>query len=211
MLTLILATVCLFAAAPAVSEPTTDVLMDLRWQKPAIEVKLNGTGPYWFLLDSGAGPYVIVDSDLAAELRVPPEGKDKVGDPSNPHALSVDRVYLDRVEVGSLVGKRLMARLDTGSTGFLSLPPDLAKQLPLAGEPIKVGRAHTVNRQYSILSADLRGEVHLGGLRIENPTLHFMDSIGANVGTDPLRALVVTIDRKNQRARLVSDGRPIAP
>lgn len=282
---LLLAPASAQTGSPLPTVPPTVVPMDLRWQKPAIQVKLNGTGPYWLLLDSGAGPHLIVDSDLAAALQLPVEGKGKVGDPSHSHALDVDQVSVDRVEIGDLsyeavealswdrplysaddrprgvvglglfggmlvtfdypagkvrlergdlpepdgvtvlkapvahnipsveidvAGERLMARLDTGSTGFLTLPPGLAKQLPLAGEPVEVGRAHTVNGQYPVLSATLQGEVRLGGLRIERPTLHFTESIGANVGSELLRALTVTIDKRNERVRLVSDGRPIS-
>jgi len=286
MLTLVLAAFVLSTpAAPTPADSPVEVPMDLRWLKPAIEVKLNGTGPYWFILDSGAGPYLIVDADLAAELKLPPEGKQQIGDPTHPHALTVDEVYVKRVEVGSqtyegvgaltwdkvlysgtnrprgivgmglfggklvtldypggklriepgdlpepdgatvfeapmmhnvpsieiqLEGKPVMARLDTGSTGFLSLPTDYAKTLPLTGEPVEVGRAHTVNREYPVLSSTLKGTIRVGSLRIENPVVSFIDTGGANIGTDLLRSLVVTIDKRNQRVRLVSDGRPIA-
>ena len=288
MLTFLLATVLLFPAPPPappeLAEAPIEVAMDLRWMKPAIQVKLNGTGPYWFILDSGAGPYLIVDADLAAELKFPPEGKETIGDPTNPHALTVDKVLVDRAEVGTLVyegvealtwdkvlysganrprgivgmglfggrlvtldypagkvrlergdlpepdgntvlnapmshnvpsieilvdGKPVMARLDTGSTGFLSLPTEYVGKLPLTGEPIEVGRAHTVNREYPVLSSTLKGAIGVGGLRIQNPVLNFIDTGGANVGTDLLRYLVVTIDKRNQRVRLVSDGKPI--
>ena len=296
MTTVLLAAILLLPAhdhaapPPQLSAQSTgapvEVTMDLRWQKPAIQVKLNGTGPYWFILDSGAGPYLIVDADLAAELKLPSEGKQAIGDPTNPHALTVDKVLVDRVEVGQLVyegmesltwdkvlysgtnrprgivgmglfggrlitldypagmvriekgslpepdgitvlnapmshnvpsieiqvnGTPIMARLDTGSTGFLSLPTEYATRLPLTGEPIEVGRAHTVNNEYPVLASTLKGEVRVGGLKVENPVLNFLDTGGANVGTDLLRHLVVTIDKGTQRVRLISDGRPILP
>ena len=77
--------------------------MEMKWQKPAITVKISGSGPYMFLLDSGAGPALIVDQDLAQELKLPKQGTDQVGDPSNPHALAVDKVMVDTVQVGDLV------------------------------------------------------------------------------------------------------------
>ncbi len=273
-------------AAFAADANASDVPMDMKWQKPAIPLKINGSGPYMFLLDSGAGPSLIVDQDLAQELKLPKQGNDRVGDPSNPHALAVDKVMVDTVQVGDLVyegveslswdrplysgperprgvaglglfggmlvtfdypagrvrflrgdlpepdgkevfacrmvhnvptididvaGKKFEAHLDTGSTGFISLPLDAAKTLPLASEPIEMARASTVNRQYSVYSAPLKGTVQVANVKLENPTLHFMEGSRPNVGTDFLRNMAVTIDRKNQRLRFVSDGRPVAP
>lgn len=285
MLPLILAAASLLSAsAPSDAGQVADIPMDFRWQKPAIEVKLNGTGPYWFLLDSGVGPYLIVDSDLAAELKLPVEEKAGAASQGHAHRPAMDTVYVDAVEVGSfryegvqalswnpgmyadpvrprgivgvglfggtlvtfdypagrvrlqrgdlpepdgagvldapsmhnipsieidVAGRRVMARLATGSTGFLTLPPDMASQLPLASAPVEAGRAQTSNGPVVIRTAALNGSVSFGGLRIENPPLDFMEAGGATVGSDLLRSLIVTIDRKNQRVRLVSDGRPL--
>lgn len=273
-------------AALAADANASDVPMEMKWQKPAIPLKINGTGPYMFLLDSGAGPSLIVDQDLAQELKLPKQGTDRVGDPSNPHAVAVDKVMVDTVQVGDLVyegveslswdrplysgpdrprgvvglglfggmlvtfdypagrvrflrgdlpepdgkevfacrmvhnvptidldvaGKKFEAHLDTGSTGFISLPMDAAKTLPLASEPVEVARASTVNRQYSVYAAPLKGTVQVANVKLENPTLQFMEGSRPNVGTDFLRNMAVTIDRKNQRLRFVSDGRPVAP
>ena len=49
----------------------------------------------------------------------------------------------------------------------------------------------------------------MGSLVIERPKLHFMALPSANLGSDLLRSLVVTVDRKNSRARLVSSGKPL--
>ncbi|MGH9870312.1 MAG: aspartyl protease family protein [Candidatus Polarisedimenticolia bacterium] len=275
----------LMLAALTLPPAFAETPMDLRFGKPAIELKLNGRGPWWFLLDSGAAPNLIVDEDLAVELGLPVVGEDAVGDPTNPHAIPVKKVRVDRVEAlgqvldgvealswdrplyrgddrprgvlglglfgdGMLVtldypagrvrlekgelplpdgitvleaplehgipqvridvaGKPYTAHLDTGSTGFLSMPLALSKELPLAGGLTEVGRAHSVNREYIVYAAPLAGSFKLGALTVENPTVHFMESFHPNVGTDLLRNLAITIDRKNQRLRVVSDGRPI--
>jgi S1-C subfamily serine protease len=53
--------------------------------------------------------------------------------------------------------------------------------------------------------------VRLGSLTIERPKLNFMNLPSANLGSDFLRSLVVTVDRKNARVRLVSSGKPLEP
>jgi hypothetical protein len=108
-----------------------------------------------------------------------------------------------------VAGVPLRAHLDSGSTGFLGLPLGTAKQLPLEAAPVEVGRGRTASGDYSVSEARLRGSVRVGGLVIERPKLHFMDLPSANLGSDLLRSLVVTVDRKNSRVRLVSSGKPL--
>jgi predicted metalloprotease with PDZ domain len=57
----------------------------------------------------------------------------------------------------------------------------------------------------------LQGAVRVGNLAIERPKLHFMDLPSANLGSDFLRSLAVTVDRANARVRLVSSGKPLEP
>jgi predicted aspartyl protease len=108
-----------------------------------------------------------------------------------------------------VAGVPLRAHLDSGSTGFLGVPLGTAKQLPLEAAPVEVGRGRTASGDYSVSEARLRGSVRVGGLVIERPKLHFMDLPSANLGSDLLRSLVVTVDRKNSRVRLVSSGKPL--
>src|SRR5262245_44190276 len=49
--------------------------------KSVVEVKINGQGPYRFFLDTGAGGMVI-NGDLAKELKLPIIGSTELGDPS---------------------------------------------------------------------------------------------------------------------------------
>lgn len=108
-----------------------------------------------------------------------------------------------------VAGIPFRAHLDSGSTGFLGLPLDAASKLPLETPPFEVGRGRTASGDYAVSEARLRGSVHLGSLVIERPKLHFMNLPSANLGSDLLRSLVVTVDRKNARVRLVSSGKPL--
>ena len=66
---------------------TTPMGMDFK--KPAIEVTINGRGPFKLLVDTGASPALILNADLAAELGLERIGTGHVGDPSNPRAVEV--------------------------------------------------------------------------------------------------------------------------
>ncbi len=110
-----------------------------------------------------------------------------------------------------VAGTSFRAHLDSGSTGFVGLPLDAAKSLPLESAPAVVGRARTASGDYAVSEARLKGSVRVGTIEIENPKLRFVDLPQANLGFDLLRSLVVTIDRKNARVRLVSNGKPLEP
>ncbi|HUN80753.1 MAG TPA: aspartyl protease family protein [Phycisphaerae bacterium] len=75
------------------------VPLDVGVGKPVVQVKVNGKGPYPFLLDTCAGGSVI-NADLVKELGLPKVGKTQLGDPSNPKAITADRIHIDRIEVG---------------------------------------------------------------------------------------------------------------
>ncbi len=108
-----------------------------------------------------------------------------------------------------VAGTTLRAHLDSGSTGFIGLPNDLASKLPLDAPPVRVGRARTASGDYSVTEARLEGYLSVAGIVLERPKVHFVNLPIGNLGSDLLRSLIVTIDRKNERVRLVSSGRPI--
>src|SRR5262245_42972088 len=110
-----------------------------------------------------------------------------------------------------VAGTPFRAHLDSGSTGFIGLPLAAAEKLPLDGAPHQVGRARTASGDYAVLEAGLNGAVHIGSLTLDKPKLRFVDLPQANIGGDLLRALVVTVDRTNERVRLVSNGKAMVP
>jgi predicted aspartyl protease len=110
-----------------------------------------------------------------------------------------------------VAGVPFRAHIDSGSTGFLGLPLDAAKKLPLDGPPVVVGRARTASGDYAVSEAKLKGAVRLGQIVIDSPKVRFVDLPIANIGFDLLRSLIVTVDVGNGRVRLVSSGRPLTP
>ena len=110
----------------------------------------------------------------------------------------------------TVAGRAVDAHLDSGSPGGISLPKPMAADLPLDTPPVEKHRARTVDKEFVILGAPLKGEVKLGRYTIENPDLSFTDLPVAHVGFDLLRRYSVTLDVMNHRVRL-EEGEVAAP
>jgi Aspartyl protease len=65
---------------------------------PVVEVKVNGKGPYRFILDTGASSTVISPA-LFRELRPPVLGEDRVGSPGG-SAVRVKRINIAEIRIG---------------------------------------------------------------------------------------------------------------
>ncbi|HZE88704.1 MAG TPA: aspartyl protease family protein [Verrucomicrobiae bacterium] len=111
-----------------------------------------------------------------------------------------------RLEVA---GIEIPAHVDSGSAGGISLPTSYAEKLPLAAPPVEVHRARTVDREFVILGADLKGEVALGSFKLRNPQLTFSELPMANLGYDFLRRFAVTLDVSQHRVRF-EEGTAVA-
>lgn len=75
----------------------TNVAMGDFAGRPLVQVRISGH-PYWFILDTGAQGSVI-DSSLAAELRLAVTGEMLVGSPGGA-PVRVRSVHLDRLDIG---------------------------------------------------------------------------------------------------------------
>ena len=104
----------------------------------------------------------------------------------------------------TVAGHRLKAHLDSGATHGLSLPPDMARTLPLAGPLVDGGKARAVDQEVEVKCAPLRGNLEVGRYTVENPLVFFSDMQKdfANVGPPVLRQFALTIDAANRRLKL---------
>ncbi|MCI0352615.1 MAG: retroviral-like aspartic protease family protein, partial [Acidobacteriales bacterium] len=87
---------------------TVDVPMMLRGSTPAVEVMVNGQGPFLFAIDTGASGMARVDSSLAAKLKLQTVGKMRAGDPSG-RTTTLDVVMLDSIALGGIQFNNLKA------------------------------------------------------------------------------------------------------
>jgi predicted aspartyl protease len=96
-------------------------------------------------------------------------------------------------------GRRVLAELDCGSTGGLTLPEAYADSLELATPPADIGHGLSVNGEFPIRGAVLEGAVHFGGRNVEKPTLEFTHAPAANIGYRFLREFTFTIDQREKK------------
>lgn len=95
------------------------VAMEHAARIPVVEAKLNGRGPYRFLLDTGAGGHGRIDRKLAAELQLPAAGEVVAGDGTGVNDRRARLLAVDCVELGA-------ARFE----GLQFLEGDYANRLP---------------------------------------------------------------------------------
>ena len=112
-------------ASSTMSASSVTLPLDIRAPRPTIEISINGQGPFLFVLDTAAQGLVI-NADLATELGLPVIGQAAMGDPSDPYAVEVDRVQIDRIDVGAV-------RLSDVVADSWTPPAEIAQHLPGRG------------------------------------------------------------------------------
>ncbi len=104
--------------------------------------------------------------------------------------------------------------IDSGSMGGIAIPKSVAKKLHFKSEPVVVGKASTGFNEFEIRSARLDGQVRVGSIVVESPTVEIFDMFSdANLGGRFLQGYRITFDQQNDRLRIVdgSGGRGVQP
>lgn len=181
----------LFGSLPAAAQgpsqaanpgaPVVEVPMILRGSTPAVEVMVNGKGPFLFVIDTGAMGAARADSSLVERLKLPVVGKMRAGDGSG-RSTSLDVVRLDSVSIGGLQFNNLRAptrdynrspaasRVD-GILGF-DLFSDYLLTLDFPGKRVRIERGQTLKADGAdVMSYDGSGgapvvELGLGGRKL---------------------------------------------
>ena len=94
--------------------------MQFRGLEPAVDVMVNGQGPFLFAIDTGATDDARVDSSLIARLNLRISGTDRVGDGSAAEKRAVRTVRLDSLSIGGLEFRHVKA--STRDFNTLGLP-----------------------------------------------------------------------------------------
>ncbi|HEX8187685.1 MAG TPA: aspartyl protease family protein [Pyrinomonadaceae bacterium] len=89
--------------------PAVDVPMLFRGPMPAVEVMVNGQGPFLFAIDTGGGGQARVDSSLVERLKLPVVGQVRAGDGSGNSVRSVNLVELDTLALGGVEFRKVRA------------------------------------------------------------------------------------------------------
>src|SRR5258706_9136427 len=90
---------CVVCAA-AQSSAVAVTPMQFRGLMPVIEVKLNGQGPFVFMIDTGAGMQADIDTSVATQLKLQANGRVLNGDPSGENDREVDTARIDSITFG---------------------------------------------------------------------------------------------------------------
>ena len=98
------------AAVAAQTTTVTVAPMQMRGWMPVVEVKLNGQGPFAFMIDTGAGMQADIDTSVAQRLNLQPSGRAINGDPSGENDREVATVTIDSIMIGGGVVKGTRAR-----------------------------------------------------------------------------------------------------
>jgi predicted aspartyl protease len=104
----------------------------------AIELKVNGKGPFSFAIDTGAEGGPRLDSSLMEKLGLKPSGQIREGDPSGRNPRMTETVKLDSIEVGGL----RFTGVDATSRNYKNSPRPLAEENPcgLSRTPTRCSR-----------------------------------------------------------------------
>jgi predicted aspartyl protease len=95
--------------------------------------------------------------------------------------------------------RRVLAEMDCGSTGGLTLPEAYADSLELGAPPAEIGHGLTVNGEFAIRGAVFEGTISLGGRSFEKPGLEFTSAPVANLGYRMMREFKITIDQRGRK------------
>jgi len=101
---LALAILLLFVYASAArAQDTTAAVMPLQMRglMPVVEVTLNGQGPFFFMIDTGAGMQADIDVSVAQRLNLRANGRVLSGDPSGVNDREVATATIDSIRIGS--------------------------------------------------------------------------------------------------------------
>lgn len=106
-----------YAASPSADEvamarlPLRSAVVELpmlfRGPMPAVEVKVNGKGPFLFAIDTGAGGAGRVDSSLVEKLSLLEIGEARGSDGSGANARSMKVIQVDSITIGDLEFRNL--------------------------------------------------------------------------------------------------------
>ncbi len=87
-------------SAAAQNSSVVTLPLQMRGLMPVVEVKLNGQGPFHFMIDTGSGLQADIDTSLAERLGLRPNGTVVNGDPSGENDREVLTVTIDSLSFG---------------------------------------------------------------------------------------------------------------
>lgn len=103
-----------------------------------------------------------------------------------------------------LAGKHIPLHIDSGNPGSLMLPKNVVETLSPKPELREVGRARTVDKEFTIYVGGVDRDATLGGVPIRLGDIAFADVPSANLGSQGLAQFTVIVDFGRQRWQLIA-------
>jgi len=126
-----LATSFLFVCAVyTVAQNSTVAIAPLQMHglMPVVEVKLNGQGPFAFMIDTGAGMQADIDVSVAQRLNLRANGRVLNGDPSGENDREVSTARIDSITLGR--GERDGGTVEFRNVTAIVRPHRITKDYP---------------------------------------------------------------------------------
>src|SRR5205823_7328600 len=109
--------------------------MQMRGWMPVVEVKLNGQGPFAFMIDTGSGMQADIDTSVVQRLNLQPSGRAINSDPSGENDREVATLTIDSIMIGGVAKGTRARRTGEGVVEFRNVtaivrPHKITKDYP---------------------------------------------------------------------------------
>lgn len=197
------AVIVLFASQFLVlAQQKIELPMQFRGPMPAVEVMVNGKGPFLFAIDSGAQGEARLDSSLVEKLGLKPNGQIGAGDGSGQNVRMLDTFEVDSIKLGDLTFSKITALSRNYNTspnlpkidGILAfgLFKDYLLTLDYPGKKVRLEKGELPAANASdILNFDAPRETPVVELEIGNQKIKARIDSGNTIGTFILPSAVV--------------------
>jgi hypothetical protein len=101
-----------FVACPGIraqAKTSVELPMKMRGLMPAVEVMVNGKGPFLFAIDTGGQGQARLDSTLVEKLGLKPTGEARASDGSGTNARVLPTFEVDSIDIGGIKFNKLTA------------------------------------------------------------------------------------------------------
>lgn len=178
------------------------MLLDLDPLRKVMGVSFDGILPFTMFRD---GVLTIDYPEQAVEI-APAQPSDL---PLGPHGMQLAVNRLPHIQI-PFDGKPLTVLLDSGSSGFLSIPK--SRNPRLQGPEAEIGRQQTIGGTLPLTAARLADSLVIGGHTLEQPVATLGREDRGAIGGELLRHFRVEFDQPNRRVRFLTDQPiPCAP
>lgn len=104
----------------------------------------------------------------------------------------------------AIAGRDYNMHLDTGADGGILIPLAWKDRFNFSSAPKFVNRMTTLFGKSDVFEAKLVGEITLGGMKLESPTVRLSDLFDfINVGRDTLAKAKITFDQRNKLVAII--------